>query len=101
VRQFTFDSGKRWRTSEGPTDNPNLITYAYTGTGRFAGYTRLATPDSPRVTAQYTYDSVGQRTKSLVTVGEGESPEVTATDFSYVGLALQQRSFYGPTSGLE
>jgi RHS repeat-associated protein len=90
VRQFTFDSGKRWRKTEGPTDNPNLITYTYTGTGRLASYARLATPDSPRVTAQYTYDSVGQRTRSLVTVGEGESQEVTATDFSYVGLALQQ-----------
>ncbi len=90
TRQFTFDPGQRWRTAEGPTDNLDLITYEYTGTGRLKSYHQEPTPEAPEVQAAYSYDSVGQRTRSVVTIGEGESQVLTSTDFTYAGLALQR-----------
>ncbi len=87
-RSHTFDPGQRWRTAEGPTENPDLITYQYTGTGRLTHYSNEATATQ----ATYAYDSVGQRTSSEVTVGRGVDQVVTSTDFTYAGLTLHKLS---------
>jgi hypothetical protein len=79
---FTFDAGKRWRTEEGPSANPDEILYAYTGTGRLSSYTNETTGAQ----ATYSYDSVGQRTQSVVT----KDGVQTTTDFTYTGLALHK-----------
>jgi hypothetical protein len=84
--KFTFDLGKRWRTAQGPSTNPDFITYSYTGTGRLATYQREAEGAEPAVSAAYLYDSVGQRTRSVVTQGGVE----TTTDFTYTGLTLHK-----------
>ncbi len=86
VREFTFDSGMRWRTGEGPSANPDEETYAYTGTGRLSTYA----DESAGIQATYAYDSVGQRQTSTVTVGTGEDQEVTTTSYTYTGLTLHK-----------
>jgi len=81
---YTYDGGKRWRLSQGTTTNtsdPNRIRYTYTAQGRLATYLNPSTS----VSAAYTYDERGQRTRSAVTVGS----QTTTTDFSYQGLQLQ------------
>jgi RHS repeat-associated protein len=82
LREFTFDSAQRWRTSEGPTDNLDEVTYSYTGTGRLATYVSEATGTQ----ATYTYDSAGQRMRSVVT----KDGITTTTDFTYTGLTLHR-----------
>ncbi len=88
--EFTFDSGKRWRTSQGPDGNENLITYAYTGTGRLASYAKEADAGAPAVSGTYSYDASGQRKASTVTVGTGETQTQTTTLFTYTGLTLHK-----------
>jgi RHS repeat-associated protein len=88
---FFFDAQKRWRTVQAPTNNesdPNRTAYAYTGTGRLATWTKYV-GGSPSVTASYTYDASGQRTRSVVAVTGGLT---TSTDFAYQGLLLQSLS---------
>ncbi len=86
IREFTFDSGMRWRTGEGPSANPDEETYAYTGTGRLSTYA----DESAGIQATYAYDSVGQRQTSTVTVGSAEDQEVTTTSYTYTGLTLHK-----------
>ncbi len=86
VREFTFDSGMRWRTGEGPSTNPDEETYAYIGTGRLSTYAE----ESAGIQATYAYDSVGQRQTSTVTAGTGEDQEVTTTSYTYTGLTLHK-----------
>ncbi len=86
VREFTFDSGMRWRTGEGPSTNPDEETYSYTGTGRLSTYAE----ESAGIQATYAYDSVGQRQTSTVTAGTGEDQEVTTTSYTYTGLTLHK-----------
>jgi RHS repeat-associated protein len=81
---FSWDTANGRRTSQGPTANTTdpRIRYTYTGTGRLATYvdeTRV-----PQVSAAYTYDAQGQRTKSAVAI----SGQTTTTQFSYQGLLL-------------
>ncbi len=83
---FGYDSGKRWREEQGPSTNPDSITYAYTGTGRLSTYAREAEAAEPAVSAAYTYDAAGQRTTSTVTI----DGVVTTTDFIYTGLTLHK-----------
>ncbi len=83
---FGYDSGKRWRETQGPSTNPDSITYAYTGTGRLATYQREAEAAEPAVSAAYTYDAAGQRTTSTVTI----DGVVSTTEFTYTGLALHK-----------
>ncbi len=83
---FGYDFGKRWREEQGPSTNPDSITYAYTGTGRLATYQREAEGAEPAVSAAYTYDAAGQRITSTVTQGG----VVTTTEFTYTGLALHK-----------
>jgi RHS repeat-associated protein len=89
---FAFDAGKRWRTAQAPSadeagvpTDPNRTTFAYTGTGRLSDYKKF-TAGNQAVHGVYTYDSVGQRTKSEVTKDGVE----TTTDFTYTGLFLQK-----------
>ena len=87
---FFFDAGKRWRTVQAPTaseTDPDRITYAYTGTGRLAEYVKYE-GGAAATQAAYTYDSVGQRTRSVVTKDGAE----TTTDFTYTGLTLHKLS---------
>jgi RHS repeat-associated protein len=88
---FLFDSGKRWRTVEAPTNSetdPDRTTFAYTGTGRLAKYVKYADGEES-VQGEYTYDAVGQRARSEVTIGAAGSPKTT-TDFTYTGLTLHK-----------
>ena len=80
---FSWDTANGRRTSQGPTANVTdpRIRYTYTGTGRLATY--VDETRSPQVSAAYTYDARGQRTKSAVTIS-GQ----TTTQFSYEGLLL-------------
>ncbi len=85
---FFFDSDKRWRTVQAPTSSetdPNRTTYAYTGTGRLSEFKKYS---GGNVAAQgtYQYDSVGQRTRSVVSKDGTE----TTTDFTYTGLTLHK-----------
>jgi RHS repeat-associated protein len=91
---FAFDAGKRWRTAQAPSADaegvladPNRTTFAYTGTGRLSDYLKY-TAGNETAHGVYTYDSVGQRTKSVVTLGGQE----TTTDFTYTGLTLHKLS---------
>jgi RHS repeat-associated protein len=73
-----------WRTSQGPTQQNQPITYTYTATGRLAGY-----GDTTRnLTATYAYDASGQRQQSTVTVGS----TTTTTTYVYDGLTLNELS---------
>ncbi len=85
---FFFDSGKRWRTVQAPTSSetdPNRTTYAYTGTGRLSEFKKYSS-GSVAVQGSYQYDSVGQRTRSVVSKDGTE----TTTDFTYTGLTLHK-----------
>jgi hypothetical protein len=87
---FFFDSGQGWRTAQAPSNDPSdpdRTTFAYTGTGRlqeYAGYQ----DGTEIVSATYTYDAQGQRTRSVVEIGT----ETTITDFTYTGLTLHKLS---------
>jgi RHS repeat-associated protein len=94
---FAFDAGKRWRTAQAPSadvagvlTDPNRTTFAYTGTGRLSDYMKY-TAGNEAAHGEYTYDSVGQRTKSVVTLG-GTGGQETTTDFTYTGLTLHKLS---------
>jgi RHS repeat-associated protein len=84
---YTFDEGKRWRTQQGPIANPDETVFQYNGTGRLLSYANETTGTS----ATYEYDAVGQRTKSVVTLG-GTGGQETTTDFTYAGLTLHKLS---------
>jgi RHS repeat-associated protein len=80
---YGWDTSNDWRTSQGPTGNANLITFAYNSLGRMASYHN----GSGSVTdATYTYDATGQRTQSAVTVGL----TTTTTNFAYDGITLMR-----------
>jgi YD repeat-containing protein len=86
AREFSFDSVLRWRTAEGPSTNPDFITYAYTGSGCLATYAKEADGDAPAVTAAYAYDAAGQRKTSTVTIDGIE----TTTSFTWYETAGQR-----------
>jgi RHS repeat-associated protein len=85
---FFFDSAKRWRTEQGPTDSPGFISYAYIGTGRLYADSRETTTEAPQVAAPYDYDAPGQRKTSVVSKDGAQ----TTTDFTYTGLTLHKLS---------
>jgi RHS repeat-associated protein len=90
---FFFDANQRWRTVQAPTadqSDPNRTTFAYNGTGRLAEYVKYA-DDAETVHGDYSYDAVGQRNRSVVTLG-GAGGQVTTTDYTYIDLELQKVS---------
>lgn len=81
---FSWDTTNGRRTSQGLTVNEQdpRIRYTYTGTGRLATY--VDETRSPAVSAAYSYDALGQRTRSVITLGS----KTTTIDFTYEGLTL-------------
>ncbi len=89
---FTFDPEDRWRTMQAPTsaqDDPDRELFTYTEAGRLATYQRYE-GGTLALTATYTYDPAGQRKRSVVTEGTGEDEVITTTEYTYVGLSLQE-----------
>ena len=80
---YGWDTTNAWRTSQGPSSNPNQITYAYNAQGRMKSYTNSASG----VSATYSYDAAGQRTQSAVSVGG----VTTTTTWVYEGLTLMSQ----------
>ena len=72
-----------WRTSQGPSGNPNQIQYAYNAGGRMKSYSNSASG----VSATYSYDAAGQRTQSAVTAGG----TTATTTWVYDGLTLMSQ----------
>jgi len=78
--KYKWNASYGWRTSQGPSDASQPVTYAYTASGRLATY-----GDATRsLTATYSYDAAGQRTRAVVT----QSGTTTTTDYRYDGLTL-------------
>ncbi|MCE5191502.1 MAG: polymorphic toxin type 44 domain-containing protein, partial [Actinomycetia bacterium] len=76
---FGFDSRGR-RDSQGTLANPRAVTYGYDDSDRLSAY-----GDAVRgISATFTYDSHGQRTRSTVTSGS----ITTTTTYTYDGLTL-------------
>lgn len=65
------------------TDETTRVTYSYTDGGRLASYER-----GTETTATYSYDALGQRTRSQIDDGH----QVSTTDYVYYGLSLLQLS---------
>jgi RHS repeat-associated protein len=87
---YGWDQANAWRTSQGPTGDPDQIQYTYvksgasTSNGRMTRYQDSATSTD----ASYAYDASGQRAKSAATV----SGTTTTTNFTYDGLTLLRLS---------
>jgi RHS repeat-associated protein len=75
LEHFAFDS-------QGNRSSQTSVTFTYDAQNRLATYAR------PSVTATYTYDANGQRTRSLVTSGTA----LTDTAWTYSGLSLLSAS---------
>ena len=80
VTQFGWDTTNGWRTSQGPTSNPTQIQYGYNAQGRMTSYS----DSDDGISATYSYDAAGQRTKSVVNV----RGTVTTTNWVYEGKTL-------------
>jgi RHS repeat-associated protein len=79
---FGWDSLNAWRTSQGPSSDPDQITYAYNAQGRMTSYANAATSNS----ATYSYDAQGQRRAKTVSTNGGW--DWLTTSFTYDGQTL-------------
>ncbi len=79
---FGWDASHPWRTSQGPTQASQPITYSYNAAGRMATY--HDTTSGHAVSATYAYNAAGQRTKSDVTLNGTQ----TVTSYTYDGITL-------------
>jgi RHS repeat-associated protein len=89
---YKWNTTQGWRTSQGPTDASQPLTFSYTSTGRLAGFSDATTGHV--VSASFSYDAAGQRTQSAVTVNGTQ----TLTDYSYAGITLLRLSATQGTS---
>jgi len=78
--EFDYDADQGWRTEQGPSADPDQITYDYLPTGRLISYANVDTG----INATYAYDAAGQRIESVVDDGSIE----TTTAYTYEGLTL-------------
>ena len=82
---YTVDTGRGLRIAEGPAGDTDQVGYEYDESSRLATYTAdLDGDDTDDVWATYSYDALGQRSRSVVAQGS----RATTTTWTYDGLML-------------